>query len=487
MDFRKILYFDITDSLCRAVLCTYNTVENSCEFKEIYRFRSYPAMISGHKYRDLPALVSNIKKSISKTLKELNGEPESIGISATAMEYGLLDKYGYIMHNPFSYEDIRTENITDKVLRFIKRNDLFSITGYDICRFSPMVQLMSENDVRPYILENASVFLMLPDLIKYILTGDKSAEYTSAFSSQLINCEKYDWSGKIISMLRFKRNIFPDIVYENYSALSDSICEELKCNPINVKVSGSYLSGCSVILEKYDSSLIIDSSNDTKICICTDKPVISRGAYEAGISNAGVYNKKFLVFCHENGINIIDRTIKCFTERNISCNYSKLENTAVSSEPLRCFVNTDDEIFCQDKNIPIAVQDYCRNTGQYVPRNVSEMIRCLYESIAFKYASSAEKLSRISEKNFSRICMTGRDSGNEIICRTLANIFDTEVISGIENASVYGNIALHLADKNTDTEKILDAFMPDGKFKIYTPDENREKTLSEYKKMRVHF
>lgn len=486
MDCRKILYFDITDSLCRAILCTYNISGNSCEFKEIYRFRSYPVYISGHRYRDILAIISNIKKSISKTLKETGGEPDSIGISATAMEYGLIDKYGYIMYNPFSYNDVRTENIAEKVLRFIKRNDLFAITGNDVCPYSPMFQLMAENDIRPYILENSVTFLMLPDLIKYILTGDKSAEYTSAFSSQLVSCEKYDWSGKIISMLGFKRTMFPRIVYKNYRKLSDDICREFNCNPVDVKVSGSYLSGCAVLLEKYKDALIIDSDNDTRICICSEKPALSRAAYESGISNAGIYNKKFLVFCRENGINLIDRTIKCFTERNISCSYSKLENTALLSESARCFVNPHDEIFSGDVNIPIAVQDYCRNTSQYVPANVSEMIRCLYESISFSYAESAENLCRISDKKFSRIIMTGKDSGNEIICRTLADIFDVEVISGIENASVYGNIALQLSDYGESIEKVLDDMLPDGKFKIYTPDENKEKLLSEYKRKSVY-
>ena len=131
-------------------------------------------------------------------MKETDNNIESIGISAYGREYGLIDKYGFLIQNVFSCKDSRADNMTDKVLRFIKKDDVFTTTGANISKYSSMVQLMAEMDSRPYILENTDTFLMLPDLLNYMLTGRKTAEYTNAFSSQLMNCEKMDWSGKII-------------------------------------------------------------------------------------------------------------------------------------------------------------------------------------------------------------------------------------------------------------------------------------------------
>lgn len=472
MGCKNVLSFDINNSVCTAVLCTYNDYDNTAEFKEIHKFRNSAVVVHGHKYRDILNIFTNIKRAVSKASEQTEGNLENISISACGIEFGLLDKYGYLIQNPFCYDDSHIENMTEKVLRFIKKDDIFSTTGADLCRYSSIVHIMAENDTRPYILEQAYTFLMLPDLIGYMLTGKKYTEYTNAFSSQLINCEKYDWSGKIISMLGLKRNIFPEIVYNEYYDLLPEICDELKCKPVKIKTSGSAISNISVILEKYPDSVIIDSDNDTKICIHSDKPVLSKSASEFNVINTGTYDKKFMIMHSENGINLIDDTIRCFTERGISCNYSKLENTACSSEPLKCFINTELDILKNNDNIPITIQNYCRDTNQYVPQNVSEMVRCLYESIAFRYAMTIEKLARICGKEYTSICMTGKDSKNAVICQTLANVCKVNVISGIEKASLYGNIALQLKNENSDIKKILSAIMPDENFKIYTPEQN---------------
>lgn len=468
---KKVLSFEITDSLCSAVLCTYDNYSRKAVVKEVYRFRNAPVTVNGHRYRDILSIISHIKKGISKAIDEA-GKIDSIGISALGMEYGLLDKYGCLISNPMCYDDIRTDNIIDKVLRFVKKDDIFSVTGAGLYKYSSMVQLMAENDKRPYVLENADTFLLMPDLIRYMLTGEKHTEYTNAFSSQLMNCEKRDWSNKIISMLGFKRNIFPEAVSEGTYKLLPEICEELKCSSLNVKLTGSVMSDISVILAKYPESIIIDSRNSvTTIGICSENPVLSKSAYEGGFQNTGIYNGKFMVMHKENGIKLIDDTVRCFNERNISCNYKKLENTAVSAEPYKCHVNPYSEFLESSDNIPIAIQNYCKNSNQYVPQNVSEMTRCLYESIAFAYAETIEKLSRMVSKEYKYICLTGKDSGNKIICQTLADVCNVKVIGGLENALIYGNTVRQIEDINDKAEDILDILISlDENVTEYVPD-----------------
>lgn len=468
---KKVLCFEITESLCSAVLCTYDNYRKETVLKEIYRFRNNSVLINGHRYRDIIALIGNIKKGILKAIND-TGKIDSIGISTYGMEYGLLDKYGCLIGNTFCYDDIRTDDIINKVLRFVKEDDIFWVTGSVLYNYSSMVQLMAENDKRPYILDNTHTFLMLPDLIRYILTGEKHTEYTNACSSQLMNCEKKEWSSKIISMLGFKRNIFPDIISEGSFKLLPEISDELKCESFDVKVTGSVISDISVLLEKYDNAVIIDSRNSvTNISICSETPVLSKTAYEGGYENSIIYNGKYMITYRENGCKLIDATIKCFNDRNIICDHKKLEGTAVLAEPYKCCINPHSEFLANSDNIPIAIQNYCKNSNQFVPQNVSEMTRCLFESIAFQYASTIENLSRITLKECKYICMTGSDSSNAIICQALADICNVKVIGGLEKALLYGNIVHQIKDKNDTADDIIDVLIScDENVKEYIPD-----------------
>ena len=485
MSYKNFLSFSITDGICTGTLCRYDSDENIMELKDICRFSNSEISVGGHKYHDILSIFSHIKKGISKALKETDNNIESIGISAYGREYGLIDKYGFLIQNVFSCKDSRADNMTDKVLRFIKKDDVFTTTGANLSKYSSMVQLMAEMDSRPYILENTDTFLMLPDLLNYMLTGRKTAEYTNAFSSQLMNCEKMDWSGKIISMLRIRRNIFPEISDNCFNDMLPEICSELKCEPVKIKICGSEISNISAILEKYPQSVIINNSENTKICISADKPVLSKSASDYEIENTGTYNKKFIAFHNENGINITDDTIKCFTQRDIPCSYSKLSNTALNAEPLRCFIDTQLDIFENNDNIPIAIQDYCKNSSQYVPQNVSEMVRCLYESIAFRYADTIEKLKRISSKSYNSVCITGKDSDNPVICRTLADICGVSVYALPEKTGLYCNLAIQMEQSlDMDIRDIISVLIPEEKITEYKPSGDN-KALNAYQSFSV--
>ncbi len=472
MGYRKVLNFEITDSLCTAFLCICNDEEGICEFREVFKFKNTLVEFNDYKYCDILNIFTNVKKGMIKAYRELGDAPDSISISASGAEYGLIDKYGCLLESPYNESD--NKKIVEKIKRFIKSSDILSITGSDIMQESSMVRLMGLNDKRPYIIENTRTFLLLSDLINFMLTGEKFAEYTNSYFTQLVSYESHNWADRIISVLGLKKGIFPALTDSQTLELLPEIQNETLCIGSKLKISGSFLSDTSIILKKFPDSVIINNGIESNVCILCDKPLLNK--YELEIRNTAVFGNKFFAMHREN--NLTDKIMKCFNERNISCNYSSLRNTAMTAIPLQCFINPDDEIF-DTENIPVAIQDYCSNTNQYIPQDISEMMRCVYESIAFRYALTIEKMTAITGNSYSYICMTGKDSKNEIICQILADVCGIKVISGIEKSNVYGNFILQLADEY-GMEKAVDMVLPDDKFKIFTPNEDRSGVLSTY-------
>ena len=84
------------------------------------------------------------------------------------------------------------------------------------------------------------------------------------------------------------------------------------------------------------------------------------------------------------------------------CFPKAVEEAAKEAEPYKCFVDPDAKDFAAPGNMPKRVQEFCKRTGQYVPQNMGEILRCIYQSLAFKYRYTVEALEKISNKKLEK-------------------------------------------------------------------------------------
>ena len=71
---------------------------------------------------------------------------------------------------------------------------------------------------------------------------------------------------------------------------------------------------------------------------------------------------------------------------------------ARKAEPFRCFIDVDAPEFTPAGNIPERIKEYCKETGQYVPENDGEVMRCIYESLAMKYRTAVNDLEGLHKQ-----------------------------------------------------------------------------------------
>ncbi len=70
---------------------------------------------------------------------------------------------------------------------------------------------------------------------------------------------------------------------------------------------------------------------------------------------------------------------------------------AESAPPFLSFVDSDYEDFYSPGDMPRKIRDFCAGTGQKVPQTKAEILRCVFESLAFKYRQSLERLEKIAQ------------------------------------------------------------------------------------------
>ncbi|HPB17023.1 MAG TPA: FGGY-family carbohydrate kinase, partial [Clostridia bacterium] len=124
--------------------------------------------------------------------------------------------------------------------------------------------------------------------------------------------------------------------------------------------------------------------------------------------------------------------------------FDELEMSARKVQPFTCLIDVDHQDFYHPGEMPDRVIDYCRRTGQYVPQNRAEIVRCIMESLALKYRYVFDGLCKIVGSRIPKLHMVGGGCKNTMISQFTANALGTEVTAGPIEATAIGNIAAQL-------------------------------------------
>ena len=91
--------------------------------------------------------------------------------------------------------DRRTAGIFDRAFPIVSREEIFAETGLQFMEFNTLYQLLAMQQQNSPLLEIAESFLMIPDLLHWLLSGERGNEYSNASTTQFLNPQTRTWSG----------------------------------------------------------------------------------------------------------------------------------------------------------------------------------------------------------------------------------------------------------------------------------------------------
>ena len=174
---------------------------------EVHRFKHEPIQKSDGLFWDWPFIVEQIQSGLLAATKL--GQIKSVGVDSWAVDYGLLNSSGEVIGQPHCYRDGRTDGLMAKLKNELGFDYIYSRTGIQFIFFNTMYQLFAEKSSALY--QQADKFLMVPDLVNYLLCGSISTEITNASTTQLLNVRTHDWDWQIIEKLGIRRELFSKI------------------------------------------------------------------------------------------------------------------------------------------------------------------------------------------------------------------------------------------------------------------------------------
>ena len=484
---KKILSFDFGASSGRAMLAEYS--DGKINMQEIHRFSNDTVIVNGTMYWDVLRLFFEIKTGITKAVN--SGGFDAIGIDTWGVDFGLIDKRGKLIGNPVHYRDNRTEGMLEETFKTVSQDEIYSRTGIQCMRINTLYQLMYLKNHEPEQLDSAEKMLMIPDLFAYMLTGEIKEEATIASTSNLFDPYKKDWDRELIKKLGLPEHIFADVIKpgEVYGMLSDEICEELGCKKVPVVAACGHDTASAVVAtpSETDDFVYISCGTWSLFGIESKDPILTSQAAELNFTNEGGYDGTIRFLKNIMGLWLIQESRRQWKREGVDVGFDQLEKEALGAEPFKCFIDVDDPAFETAGNLPKRVVEFCRRTGQYVPQNRGEIMRCIYQSLAMKYKHTFNKLTEMSNKEYHRINILGGGIKDKLLCQMASDACNVQVLAGPSEATVMGNIAVVLAalGELNGLSEIRRAVSNSTELKKYTPKDNAtwEKAYADFVKI----
>ncbi len=443
MSSRRMLAIDLGASSGRGIIGHWDGRKITLE--EIHRFSNDPVMMPGGFFWDTVRLLFEIKAAILKASH--SGGAESLGIDTWGVDYGYTDKSGALLSNPYNYRDTRTENMVPWFFENVmSKSDLYGRTGIQTMNINTIFQLAADRLNRPWLLENADSMLFTPDLLGYLLTGQKYTEYTIASTGAILDAEARDYAWDVIDRMGLPRKIFRDIVQPgfNMGGLLPEVEEETGSTGAKVIKVGSHDTASAVLSvpAKDEDFLYISSGTWSLMGTESREPVLTPLSEKFDFTNEGGVGRTIRVLRNIMGLWIEQEARRQWTREGTKYSFDDLSAQAMASKPLQSLINPDDQIFATAGNMPKRICDYCRKTGQHVPENVGEIVRCIFDSLALKYRWTAEKLEEMTGKKYGAINIVGGGTKEEMLSQFTADATHKTVYAGPVEATALGNIAV---------------------------------------------
>jgi rhamnulokinase len=466
------LAFDLGAESGRAMLGRLRS--GVLDVSEIHRFVNEPVRQNGSLQWDVLRIWLELKQGMERAA----GTPiESVGVDAWGCDYALVGEQGVLLQNPYHYRDQRTDGIMEAVFERVPADEIYAVTGIQFLPFNTLYQLYAACRATPRLVDAATSFGTIPDLVNYWLTGEMTAEFTNATTTQFIDARTRSWATDLLQALDVPTRILPQVVEpgtivgsigaDAHPSLHGTRVVAPACHDTGSAVAAVCAGGHRAFLSSGTWSLL-----GTEL----HAPVITPRARELNFTNeGGVYGTTRLLK-NIAGLWLLQACRRNWAEQGFHFAYEELLALAGESRTaFRSLFDPDHPSFLHPRSMVAAIAGYCRETGQPEPEGPPGYARAILESLAFKYRVVLESMEELTGTAITEIRIVGGGSRNRLLNQFTADATGRTVLSGPVEASALGNIAMQMVATKavaslSEARRIIEHSFPVERFEPVAPE-----------------
>lgn len=441
---KRNLAFDYGASTGRAFLADFDG--STVALTEVHRFENNPVSLGNTLYWDFPRLFFELKQGLLRA--KTQGKFDAVGIDTWGLDFGLLDGRGDLLDLPVHYRDDRCEGMMERAELLMPREELYRRTGIQFMRINTLNQLLSLRLARPEVLERAESLLLMPDLLGYFLTGERTCEYSMASTTGLLNAATRQWDPEVLERLGLPHRLFLPTRLPGYTLgdLCPHIAEELEVPPVPVLTVAGHDTGSAVasVPARESEFAYISSGTWSLLGAETAAPVLEGDAYRFNFTNEGGVGGSIRLLKNIMGLWIIQECRRRWRTEGRSWEYADLAQAASRCPAFAGFFDPDDDSLIAPPDMPAALRALLLAKGQGVPDTDAALARCVYENLALRYRQTLERLERITGVHYGKLYVVGGGAQNELLNQMTADALGIPVAAGPGEATVMGNVLVQL-------------------------------------------
>jgi rhamnulokinase len=437
---RAFLAFDLGAASGRAIL---GRIADRCiTLHQLHRFPNHIVNLRGRLHWNVVQLFQELKAGLAAAA-HADPLPESAALDTWGVDFALLGPDGSLLGVPYSYRDPVAHLAMPLLLQRLPRERIYQLTGIQFLPFNTLFQLFSLAQAPSSPLHRAADLLFIPDLFNYWLTGRKLTEFTFATTSQLYNPLTQAWEPELFRALDLPLDLMQTVVPTGapVGPLDPDIAREVGLPDLPFVATASHDTAAAVAAVPGQGSdwAYISSGTWSLMGAEVSAPVITDQARDLNFTNEGGVGSTFRLLRNIMGFWLLEqcraawRHERDYTPKDLSL-------LAADAPPFRSLIEPDHPGFLAPPDMPQAIADFCRDTGQPAPQSPGDFARAIFEGLALKYRLVLDQLRSICPSPINHLHIVGGGAQNQLFCQFTADATGLPVTAGPVEAAAVGNL-----------------------------------------------
>ena len=421
------------------------------ELEEIHRFDNGGIEDDGHLCWDFLELYKQLETGLSLAASNQPGKVISLGVDTWGVDFGLLDANDQLLSNPRHYRD-QSNQILQKAFDIVPREEIFEQTGLQFMEFNSLYQLLALKLETPSLLDTAASFLMIPDLLHWVLSGEKANEFTNATTTQMLDPRTGAWSLSLLERFSLPPGILQPVAAPGtvLGPIRNNVADATGLRDVNIVLPGTHDTASAVMAVPVDADTqasgrwcYISSGTWSLMGVESPQPIINDRCLKLNFTNEGGVGGTVRLLKNIAGLWLVQQCRAAWSSER-EYDWQQLEAMAQQSPARTCCIDPDDARFVAPGDMPAEIRQYCQQTSQPVPETQGAVIRCALESLALRYRTVLESLESLTGQPIDTIHIVGGGSRNRLLCQMTADACNRLVIAGPVEATAIGNLMIQL-------------------------------------------
>jgi L-fuculokinase len=221
----------------------------------------------GYRIWDVNDIWAKMCSASRKVMQSVNRQ-DITGVTVTTfgVDGTLFDRNGRMLYPVISWQCERTVKVMSDLAKYIPVEELYSENGVFPFHFNTISKLIWFLEQKPGLIEKSTVFLFMPSIFSFFLSGEMVNDITMAGTSMLTRLKSRDYSGNIFDKIGFPKEKIGRVVEPG-------------------TITGTVTGKASAETSLPEGTPVVATGHDTQFAIfgsgaMINQPVLSSGTWE---------------------------------------------------------------------------------------------------------------------------------------------------------------------------------------------------------------